>query len=134
MLPTEKTTFRRKRRKEQRPREILEAALKLFLAHGYSATRMDDVAASAGAMSSGHWMPPPETTMPQTSDARLSDLPFRGIVEQSLAGIYVIQDEVFEYVNATFAAIVGYRPAEMVGMHLRQVVPPECERPRDAVR
>jgi len=48
MLPTEKTTFRRKRRKEQRPREILKAALELFLAHGYSATRMDDVAASAG--------------------------------------------------------------------------------------
>lgn len=48
MLPTEKTTSRWKRRKEDRPREILEAALKLFLARGYSATRLEDVAALAG--------------------------------------------------------------------------------------
>lgn len=53
------------------------------------------------------------------------DIPFRGIVEQSLAGIYVIQDEVFQYVNATFAGMVGYTPEEMIGMHLRESVPPE---------
>ena len=53
------------------------------------------------------------------------DIPFRGIVEQSLAGIYVIQDEVFQYVNATFAGMVGYTPEEMIGMHLRETVPPE---------
>lgn len=38
----------RKRRKEERPGEILEAALALFLAHGYAATRLEDVAALAG--------------------------------------------------------------------------------------
>lgn len=37
-----------KRRKEERPGEILEAALELFLARGYSATRLEDVAALAG--------------------------------------------------------------------------------------
>jgi AcrR family transcriptional regulator len=36
------------RRKEERPGEILEAALELFLARGYSATRLEDVAALAG--------------------------------------------------------------------------------------
>jgi PAS domain-containing protein len=36
------------------------------------------------------------------------DIPFRGIVEQSLAGMYVIQDEIFQYVNATFAGMLGY--------------------------
>ncbi|MGB4063626.1 MAG: PAS domain-containing sensor histidine kinase [Azonexus sp.] len=50
------------------------------------------------------------------------DIPFRGIVEQSLAGMYVIQDEVFQYVNATFAGMLGYTPEEMTGMHLRQAV------------
>lgn len=55
-----------------------------------------------------------------------ADIPFEGIVEQSLAGIYVIQDEVFRYVNATFAGIIGYTPAEMLGMHLSVCVPPEC--------
>lgn len=46
--PAVKAPFPRKRRKEERPREILEAALKLFLARGYSATRLEDVAALAG--------------------------------------------------------------------------------------
>lgn len=55
------------------------------------------------------------------------DVPFRGIVEQSLAGMYVIQDEVFHYVNATFAAMLGYTPEEMTGMHLRQAVMPEMQ-------
>ena len=55
------------------------------------------------------------------------DIPFRGIVEQSLAGMYVIQDEVFQYVNATFAAMLGYTPEEMTGMHLRHAVYPEMQ-------
>lgn len=55
------------------------------------------------------------------------DIPFRGIVEQSLAGMYVIQDEIFVYVNATFAGMLGYTPDEMTGMHLRQAVYPEMQ-------
>ena len=55
------------------------------------------------------------------------DIPFRGIVEQSLAGMYVIQDEVFVYVNATFAGMLGYSRQEMTGMHLRQAVVPELQ-------
>jgi AcrR family transcriptional regulator len=48
MPPTSTSACRWKRRKEERPEEILEAALDLFLSRGYSATRLDDVAASAG--------------------------------------------------------------------------------------
>ena len=55
------------------------------------------------------------------------DIPFRGIVEQSLAGMYVIQDEVFQYVNATFAGMLGYTPEEMTGMHLREAVIPALQ-------
>lgn len=55
------------------------------------------------------------------------DIPFRGIVEQSLAGVYVIQDEVFQYVNATFAGMVGYRQDEMIGMHLLDSVIPSAQ-------
>ena len=36
------------RRKEARPAELLAAALELFVARGYAATRLDDVAAKAG--------------------------------------------------------------------------------------
>lgn len=46
----------------------------------------------------------------QASEAR-----FRALVEQSLAGIYIIQDRRFRYVNPGFAAIFGYdSPAELI--------------------
>lgn len=38
----------RRRRKEARPQEILEAALQLFAEKGYSATKVDDIARAAG--------------------------------------------------------------------------------------
>ena len=38
----------RKRRKEARPSELLEAALSLFVEKGFAATRLEDVAAHAG--------------------------------------------------------------------------------------
>ena len=36
------------RRKEHRPGELLDAALEVFVARGYAAARLDDVAARAG--------------------------------------------------------------------------------------
>lgn len=43
------------------------------------------------------------------------DVPFRGLVEQSLAGLYIIQDGVFQYVNARYAQMYGYAPQDMIG-------------------
>ena len=57
---------------------------------------------------------------PLTWSAEL--VPFQGIVEQSLAGFYIIQDEVFQYCNATFAGMVGYVTDEMIGHALRDFV------------
>jgi TetR/AcrR family transcriptional regulator len=45
---TAKTTFRRERRKESRPLELVNAALELFVGKGYSATRVEEIAARAG--------------------------------------------------------------------------------------
>jgi AcrR family transcriptional regulator len=42
------TSTPRKRRKEARPSELLEAALHLFVEKGFAATRLEDVAARAG--------------------------------------------------------------------------------------
>ncbi len=39
---------RRARRKEARPGEIVEAALRLFADRGFAATKLEDVAAAAG--------------------------------------------------------------------------------------
>ena len=63
--------------------------------------------------------------MAQLPDAGPPDLDFQAIIEQSLAGIYVMQDECFVYSNATWAGMVGYTAEELVGVHLRQVVVPD---------
>ena len=44
---------RSKRRKEQRPEEILQAALEEFIAKGYAGTRLEDVARSTTRSSDG---------------------------------------------------------------------------------
>ena len=45
-----------------------------------------------------------------------SEARFRGLVEQSIAGIYIIQDDKFAYVNPRFAEIRGYGSAdELIG-------------------
>jgi PAS domain S-box-containing protein len=53
------------------------------------------------------------------------DIPFPTIVEQMVAGIYVIQDDRFVYCNATWAGIAGYTAEEATGMSLAQIVPPD---------
>ena len=47
---------------------------------------------------------------------RAAEEQFRGLVEQSIAGIYIIQDGKFAYVNPRFAEIFGYGSAdELIG-------------------
>jgi PAS domain S-box-containing protein len=43
-----------------------------------------------------------------------SEIKFRTIVERSLAGVFVIQDGMFRYVNPRYAEIIGYRPEELI--------------------
>ena len=62
--------------------------------------------------------------MSDPAPAGFPDIPYQAIIEQSLAGIYVLQDECFCYANATFAGMLGYRPEEMIGRHLREMVRP----------
>ncbi|MDP3820458.1 MAG: PAS domain-containing sensor histidine kinase [Burkholderiales bacterium] len=57
------------------------------------------------------------------AQAAFIDIPFRAIIEQSIVGIYVLQDECFCYANATFAAMFGVQPQDMIGGHLREFVP-----------
>ena len=53
----------------------------------------------------------------------MPSIPFRGIVEQSVAGVYILQDEHFQYTNATFAGMAGYSDDEVLGKPLRDCVP-----------
>lgn len=45
---------------------------------------------------------------------RQAEAKFRCLVEQSITGIYIIQDGVFKYVNPKFAEIFGYSVAEVI--------------------
>jgi PAS domain S-box-containing protein len=53
-------------------------------------------------------------------EERLSDSEskFRSLAEQSLVGIYIIQDSVFKYINPRFADLFGY-PADEIIDHMR---------------
>jgi PAS domain S-box-containing protein/putative nucleotidyltransferase with HDIG domain len=51
-----------------------------------------------------------------------SEAKYRGLVEQDLTGIYIIQDGRFVYVNPHFAQIFGYDENEVVGLDARQLV------------
>lgn len=63
---------------------------------------------------------------------RSSEARFRGLVEQSLAGIYVVREGRFEYVNPRFAEIFGKRQEDLThGALLVDVFAPE-ERERVA--
>jgi len=53
------------------------------------------------------------------------DIPFQAIIEQSLAGIYVMQDERFVYCNATWAAMAGYTPQELMAKSLPELIAPD---------
>ena len=55
----------------------------------------------------------------------MDDVPFRGIVEQSLAGVYVVLDERFMYANDTFAAMFGYTREEFLGRRMVDCVTPD---------
>ncbi|MDV6279172.1 PAS domain-containing sensor histidine kinase [Rhodococcus jostii] len=50
---------------------------------------------------------------------------FHGIVEQSVAGIYLLQDGVMQYVNDKFADFFGTTPSRFMGRPLADIAPPE---------
>lgn len=63
------------------------------------------------------------------SEARVElgdyEVPFKGIVEQAIAGIYILQDGRFQYVNETFAHMCGLRREKLMGARLCDVANPQ---------
>jgi PAS domain S-box-containing protein len=45
---------------------------------------------------------------------RESEERFRTLTEKSFVGVYIIQDDLFRYVNPAFAEIFGYKPEEII--------------------
>ena len=52
------------------------------------------------------------------------EVPFRGIVEQSLVGIYVVQDERIVYANDRLVQMYGYARDEFVGIPIVRLIAP----------
>jgi two-component system, cell cycle sensor histidine kinase and response regulator CckA len=51
---------------------------------------------------------------------------FRNLAEKSVAGVYLVQDGTFQYVNAKFADILGYTVEDMAGkMRVEEVIHPD---------
>jgi PAS domain S-box-containing protein len=71
----------------------------------------------------------PHDNAGDNADGRLSDgpgeVPFQAIIEQALAGIYVMQDERFVYSNRTWSGMIGYTPEELREKALHEVVAPD---------
>jgi len=44
-----------------------------------------------------------------------SESKFRDLVEKSIAGVYIIQDGIFQYVNTSAATMMGYETNEIIG-------------------
>jgi PAS domain S-box-containing protein len=66
---------------------------------------------------------------------RAAEARFRALVEQSIAGLYVIQDDRFAYVNPTMAAIFGCTAAELTSRPVFDWIHPEDrDRARENVR
>lgn len=53
-----------------------------------------------------------------------SELLYRTLVEESLSGVYLIQDGVFQYANPAFCRVFGYSEAEMKGRSVGSLVAP----------
>jgi PAS domain S-box-containing protein len=65
----------------------------------------------------------------------LSEERYRLLVEQSLTGICIIQDEIIRFANNRLAQMSGYTVEELTGMSMLNLIHPEDkERVRDAVR
>jgi two-component system, NarL family, sensor histidine kinase UhpB len=61
----------------------------------------------------------------QVENRFLSGISYQCLVEQSLVGIYLIQDDILKYCNHAFAAISGYKPEQIIGRHISEMVAPE---------
>ncbi|HET7624252.1 MAG TPA: PAS domain S-box protein, partial [Verrucomicrobiae bacterium] len=58
----------------------------------------------------------------KTTGLRESESKFRSLVEKSLVGVYIIQNEKFVYVNPRLAEMLGYTTDEMLSLKVDDVV------------
>jgi len=92
-----KSSHRRERRKHERPRELLQAALELFVEKGFAATRVEEVALRAG-VSKG--------TLFLYYDTK-EDL-FKAVVQANLTPHFITWDQAFDEFKGSTADMLRY--------------------------
>jgi len=97
--PQEQTP-KRERRKEARPGELLDAALDLFVEKGFSATRVDEVAARAGVSKGTLFLYFPSKV----------DL-FKAVVRENIAHLFPTWNEELNAFEGTSAEMLRYAMA-----------------------
>jgi AcrR family transcriptional regulator len=91
------STALRKRRKEARPGELLDAALDLFVEKGYAATRVEEVAARAGVSKGTLFLYFPS-----------KDELFKAVVRENISGRLAEWNDEFETFEGSTSAMLGY--------------------------
>ena len=62
----------------------------------------------------------------RTVDLKQSEQKFRSLVEQSMVGVYIVQDQRLVYVNPRMATIFGHTPEELTSFgHIKTIIHPE---------
>ncbi|NPU85160.1 MAG: PAS domain S-box protein [Syntrophaceae bacterium] len=64
-------------------------------------------------------------TFEDITDRKLAEEAYRTMADSSQAGVYVVQDGVFQFVNENAAGYAGYSQKELTGMNSMQLVHPE---------
>ena len=95
--PDQMDTPRRGRRKEARPGELLDAALDLFIEKGYAATRVEEVAARAGASKGTLFL-----YFPSKQDL------FKAVVRKNIAGRFAEWGLELETYEGTSSELLQY--------------------------
>ena len=111
---TPPTTTPRKRRKEARPQELLQAALELFSQKGFAATRSEDVAARAGVSKGTLYLyyPSKEDLLKAVIRENLSNLIAQGAdAVQTFDGH---TGELLQHLVSTWWSRVGNTPASAI--------------------
>jgi AcrR family transcriptional regulator len=90
-------TALRKRRKEARPGELLDAALDLFVEKGYAATRVEEVAARAGVSKGTLFLYFPS-----------KDELFKAVVRENISGRLAEWNDEFETFEGSSSEMLGY--------------------------
>ena len=96
-LPSTDAAPRRERRKEARPRELLDAALDLFVEKGYAATRAEEIAARAGVSKGTLFL-----YFPTKQDV------FKAVIRENIVSQFPIWQQEFEQYQGSSADMLRY--------------------------